>query len=173
MLHSLQWHYDPLYGELWHQEQRVRNLYTLSLDCHDETSWMNWCLLKAPKYFPLSFLTIYRFFPCRKQTTLQQKAALLQRVQRDCLLPCLLTHWEDRTRHRDSLSFVTSIPKIVYISSALNLRGKIRCPVSHLFQDINPFTELLGFLPLFLAPEKIKKFTSKQSEFEDRNRMGC
>ena len=46
------------------------------------------------------------------------------------------------------------------------------CPVSHKLQDLNPFTELLRFLPLLLVPEEIKKFTSKQSEFEHRNKMG-
>lgn len=48
----------------------------------------------------------------------------------------------------------------------------MRCPVSHILQDLNPFTELLRFHPLLLVPEEIKKFTSKQSEFEHSNRMG-
>lgn len=73
--------------------------------------------------------------------------------------PCCLCHFHPKD--------------CVHISSALNLRGKICYPVSHILQDINPFTELLRFLPLLLAPEKIfKKITSKQSEFEDHNRMG-
>jgi len=46
------------------------------------------------------------------------------------------------------------------------------CPVSHILQDLKLFTELQRFLPLLLVPEEIKKFTSKQSEFEHRNRMG-
>lgn len=131
MLDSLQWHYDPLSREFWHQKQRV---YTLSLDCYDEKSWMNCCLLKVPKYFPLSFPTVYWFLLCRKQTTLQQKAALLQRVQRDCLLPVCL-HTE-----KVGLGFVTVCPCClchfnpkdwVYISSALKPRGKIYCSLSH------------------------------------------
>lgn len=131
MLDSLQWHYNPLSREFWHQKQRV---YTLSLDCYDEKSWMNCCLLKVPKYFPLSFPTVYWFLLCRKQTTLQQKAALLERVQRDCLLPVCL-HTE-----KVGLGFVTVCPcclfhfnpkDCVYISSALKPRGKIYCSLSH------------------------------------------
>lgn len=46
------------------------------------------------------------------------------------------------------------------------------CPVSHILQDQNPFTEPIRLLPLLLVPEEMKKCSSKQSEFEDRNRMG-
>lgn len=46
------------------------------------------------------------------------------------------------------------------------------CPVSHILQDQNPFTEPIRFLPLLLVAEEMKKCSSKQSEFEDRNRMG-
>lgn len=41
----------------------------------------------------------------------------------------------------------------IQVFSALNISSKMFCPVSHIHQDLNPFTELLRFLPLLLVPE--------------------
>lgn len=135
---------------------------------------MNCCLLKVPKYFPLSFLSVL-ISSAQKANCIAAESCIVTESKGPVSSPVCL--------HTEKMGpdFVTVCPcclchfhpkDCVYISSALNLRGKICCPVGHSLQDINPFAELLRFLPLLLAPEKIKKITSKQSEFEDHNRMG-
>lgn len=89
MLDSLQWHYDPLSREFWHQKQRV---YTLSLDCYDEKKLNELLPTKGTQIFSTLLPHCLLISPVQKANHIAAESCIVTESPKGLSPSCLLTH---------------------------------------------------------------------------------